>query len=150
MDRALGGRVHYTVQPSSLQNNSAAPTWSELLSSRQFNSVQCFVRLNVFILFVLFCFHFFLCGCNVEKILRVWRTKWSLNTFTVALHAHACKVVCIHAVCVVVHFFFSVSFTDIVISSFCVSRHTPHQFYNFYSKNCTIFLTGILLCVYNY
>lgn len=61
MDRALGGRVHYTVQPSSLQNNSAAPTWSELLSSRQFNSVQSFVRLNVFILFVLFCFHFFFC-----------------------------------------------------------------------------------------
>lgn len=46
--------------------------------------------------------------------------------------------------------FFSVSFTDIVISLFCVSRDTPHQFYNFYSKNCTIFLTGIVLCVYNY
>lgn len=149
MDRALGGRVHYTVQPSSLQNNSAAPTWSELLSSRQFNSVFCEAERFHIVCIVLLPL-FFLCGCNVEKILRVWRTKWSLNTFTVALHAHACKVVCIHAVCVVVHFFFSVSFTDIVISSFCVSRHTPHQFYNFYSKNCTIFLTGIVLCVYNY
>lgn len=127
MDRALGGRVHYTVQPSSLQNNSAAPTWSELLSSRQFNSVQCFVRLNVFnqllniwektmkytlnLTYNLHLVHIVLlpllfCGRDVEKILRVWRMKWSLNTFTVALHAHACKVVWIPAVCVVVHFFF--------------------------------------------
>lgn len=31
--------------------------------------------------------------------------KWSLNAFTVALHAHAYKVVWIHAACVVVQFF---------------------------------------------
>ena len=42
MDRALGGRVHYTVQPCSLQHNSAAPRWPVILSSRQFNSPRCF------------------------------------------------------------------------------------------------------------
>lgn len=45
MARALGGRVHYTVQPCSLHNGSAAPARPALWSSGHFNSPCCFLTL---------------------------------------------------------------------------------------------------------